>query len=262
MTNLGLCFEKVQKTASAWASYGGALVLARRLGDNREGLAHDKQEALFPHLAKLRIVVAAPAADEVIERRGRGKSVPAPAQWGTAIPVDAGDHVVRAAAPGHAPFEAHVQVMDGSEVQSQIPSLTVVVAEAKSTTAVWAPPAPVSGGISAGRWTAVAMGAVGLISVGVGATFYVLAKSKLNDEGQYCNAMHQCSSGGVADNNDASTFANVADIGFIAGGALLAGAIVTWILAPGGSPDSRPTGVATAVSPLPGGGALTFAGRF
>jgi hypothetical protein len=79
---------------------------------------------------------------------------------------------------------------------------------------------------------AVVLGAGGLVGVGVG-TFFGL-KTMLGscaDGARKPDGSGECL---AADRNDASTQAAISTIGFIAGGALLAGAVVVWILAPSG----------------------------
>jgi serine/threonine-protein kinase len=96
------------------------------------------------------------------------------------------------------------------------------------------PPRPEPKSTWSGQKTlAVVLGAGGLVGVGVG-TFFGL-KTMLGscaDGARKADGSGECLAG---DRNDASTQAAISTIGFIAGGALLAGAVVVWILAPSGS---------------------------
>jgi hypothetical protein len=100
------------------------------------------------------------------------------------------------------------------------------------------------------------IGAAGLVGLGVGGTFGVLAIGDKNDAS--CNSSNECQSGPL---HSAKTAALIADIGLIGGGVLFAvgGALV--LFAPGGGHAS--TGQ-VQVAPLvsTSGGGLSVAGRF
>lgn len=106
LLNLARCHEQEGRLASAWSEFRAAEIVARDGGrPDREAEAAYHISALEPRLSRLSIVVPA-AADVtglVVERDGRELGRGA---WSTAIPVDGGEHVVRASAPGRQPFTA------------------------------------------------------------------------------------------------------------------------------------------------------------
>jgi hypothetical protein len=103
-----------------------------------------------------------------------------------------------------------------------------------NTSAPPPPPPPGNGSSWSGQKTlAVALGVGGLVGVTVGSIFGLKTMlGSCNDGKNGVDGGTYCSSN---DRNAASTEGAISTIGFIAGGALLAGAVVVWILAPSGS---------------------------
>ncbi len=92
--NLAACYEKLGKTASAWALL---VALASSGSDERAKYAGERAAQLEPSLSKLTLSVPnAPAGTEV-KRDGVAVST---ASYGLAVPVDPGHHVIDATAPG------------------------------------------------------------------------------------------------------------------------------------------------------------------
>jgi tetratricopeptide (TPR) repeat protein len=82
---------------------------------------------------------------------------------------------------------------------------------------------------------AIIAGSAGLIGVGLGVGFGLAARSDLEESDRYCDGNRCTSQIGVEAAKDASREANVATVGFAAGGALLALGAVLWIVSDGGS---------------------------
>jgi hypothetical protein len=85
---------------------------------------------------------------------------------------------------------------------------------------------------------AIGLGAVGVVGIGVGTVFGILAHSKFEDSKGSCSAAdeNRCNADGVKLRDDSITFANVSTVGFIAGGAALIGAGV--LLLTGNKPEA------------------------
>jgi hypothetical protein len=78
---------------------------------------------------------------------------------------------------------------------------------------------------------ALVAGGVGVVGLGVGAAFGALAISKKSDAQSACP--DQCATqDGLNKWREASSTGNIATVGFIAGGVVLAGAAVLWLTAP------------------------------
>src|SRR5689334_7903140 len=96
--NLADCLEHLGKTASAWVNFVDVMNTAKEAGQTaRENAARARANALEPKVAKLTIIAVDPAGQMEIKRDG---IVVEQGLWGTGIPVDTGEHVVSATAPG------------------------------------------------------------------------------------------------------------------------------------------------------------------
>ncbi|HMF43007.1 MAG TPA: hypothetical protein VKQ32_20180 [Polyangia bacterium] len=124
--NLALCHEKEGKLARSWSEFSEAIAFARRdYRADREAEAQDHATKLEPRLSRLTIVV--PETSKVeglrVERDGRELAEPS---WALAIPVDGGEHIVRATAPGHLPWSQTVQMEgEAGTATVEIPALAL-----------------------------------------------------------------------------------------------------------------------------------------
>jgi TonB family protein len=126
LLHLADCYEKLGKTASAWAAFKEALEIAERrnasgLNEPRERTARDRAAALEVRLSKLTITVAEPPAPG-LEIKQDGEPVE-PAVWDTALPVDPGAYVITAEAPGKKIWSEKVEVPDGANTVVTVPPL-------------------------------------------------------------------------------------------------------------------------------------------
>ncbi len=136
LLNLAACHEKQGKLATAWLEYSDALVAARRDGrEDRVEFARQRAAELEPRLSRLTIVLAPDADEPELALELDGASI-GRAVLGAATPVDPGQHLVRASAPGKKPWEQSIQI--GAEADQQ--SLTIPKLELGP--AQPAPPAP------------------------------------------------------------------------------------------------------------------------
>jgi tetratricopeptide (TPR) repeat protein len=131
LLNLGDCYDKIGRTASAWTEFGEAAAAAGRVHRNDQvNEARRRQAAAEPKLTRLAIRVASPVAGLTITR---DDSEVASAALGEAIPVDPGTHQVRAEAPGYESWS--------TSVVASTPGQTITV-DVPALTATPAPPAP------------------------------------------------------------------------------------------------------------------------
>jgi len=131
LLNLGDCYDKIGRTASAWTEFGEAVAAAGRVHRNDQvNEARRRQAAAEPKLTRLAIRVASPVAGLTITR---DDSEVASAALGEAIPVDPGTHQVRAEAPGYESWS--------TSVVASTPGQTITV-DVPALTATPAPPAP------------------------------------------------------------------------------------------------------------------------
>ncbi len=244
MLNLATCYERNGQLASAWVTFKGAATLAQNANEpDRAKMARARVADLEPKLATLSISVAPGAEVPGLVVKRDGETV-GRAGWGTPIPVDPGAHTVEASAPGRRSWQAQA-VVEGPAAKASI----VVPALAEDAQApVPAPPPPgspppapppgappPSSPGSTQRVLGVVTASVGLAGIAVGSVFGVLAKGHQSDAGPHCSGT-ECDATGITDLSDARNAATVSTVGFIAGGALLAGGVVLYLVAPHGSP--------------------------
>ncbi len=261
LLNLGSCYEKTGKPASAWATFKEAAVMARSLGQtDREATANGRIAAIEPTLSTLRID-AGDMPGMVVRRDGlevgRGS-------LGVPIPVDPGDHVITAAAPDHEEWKA-----------------TVAVGPNADTKAVTVPPLrkkaePISGGIVGGdavepapgsglRTAGIVVGGAGIAVIGVGAIFGGLALGDRGDADILCPEK-KCSPEGQERIDSASTKALVSTLGFGLGLAAVGAGVTLFFL--GGSAEasdgSAPDAPSARLVPWVGAGSggVVAIGRF
>jgi hypothetical protein len=253
LLNLAECYEQVGKTASAWAEYREVISLARLAGSkDREELAMQKAKAIEPKLSRLAIKVSGDASGMSITRDGEALEA---AELGVAIPVDPGNHVIEASAPGKQKFSQTVEV--GKDADSKVVEIPALAdgGEAGPGPGGGDQPASSSSDGSTQRTIGLVMGGAGIVGVGVGAFFGLSASSKWSDAKDKCSDYpYGCGSDGVSLADDAKSAGTISTIGFIAGGVLLAGGAALYFTA--GSGDDK--SVAVGVGP----GSLRIKGRF
>ena len=281
--NLADCREKNGQLATAWATFLKAATEAKQAGTDpkREAEAKKRATALEPRLAYLTISVPDASRVEGLVIKRNGVAIDA-ALWNQGIPVDPGEYEISGEAPGHEPWSTKVTInAEGQKASVEVPRFKRLedlqpgttaktvepapVAPAAPTTPIAPPPADVHadegepGTFTGTRKLAVAAAVVGVAGVAVGAVF----GAKANDLERQADAT--CPNAACGDmhaiqlNQDARSDATIANVGFIGGGVLVAGAAALWFL---GAPKVHDQPV--ALTPVVGGDRVGFAlaGRF
>lgn len=243
LLNLGDCYEKASpsQTASAWGAFIQAETAARTAGDkDRQEEATRRAKALEGRLSKLVITVAPSNQAGIIEVRRDGQVI-GQALWGSAIPVDPGEHTIEATAPGKRPWAEKAVVPDKPG------NMTVTVSLLEPTAVV---PDKVIKAEEVPWWNTqrkvgVAIGATGIAGVIVGGVFGALVGSKKSGSVDQCRPAQPnvCSQQGVDLRNTAYAYANVSNVAFAVGGAAVVGGVVLFLTAPPGGTTrtSKPT---------------------
>lgn len=265
---LGECYEKSGRTASAWATFREASSMAQAAGQaDRARIGQQRADRLAPQLPKLVLEMEdvnmtienlEVSSDGVVINRGL---------WGTPVPIDPGEHDIVARAPGYAPVEKKVTIpAEGGTQKLHLGALEKLPEEQQPTTTEPAQPgataAPADAGVSDSgdgqRVLGLITAGVGVVGLGVGATFGFLAMDKSDAaKNAGCNASSCPTAESAGNNATARDFASVADIGFIAGGVLVAAGAVIYFTAPEAKQTAQ-----LHVTPTPGGAAFTFGGTF
>lgn len=263
LLNLALCHEKQGLLATAWAEYLAAVSLARSQG--REGVLTAAKRGAAELEGRVSYVTLA------ISHRPSGLTVRldqvelASQALGSKIAVDPGTRKITVAAPGHEPLELSIEV--GSDGENQ----TVTVPELRRTPAASehpppppaelpkkSPAAPPTQSTSALPYV---VGGAGVVALGVGVTFVLLARSAYSDAEDQCPTHTGCSQSAMSLRERASTRATIGAVG-VGAGIVGVGAGVA-LLAFGqrgrSREKARPFGVGVAAFSAGGGVKLTGA---
>lgn len=266
MLYLADCYEKLGRTASAWAMFREAASMAEAQGQQERAEAGAKRaQALEPKLSTLEIEV--PAEHRVPELRilREGEALSA-GLWNVAVPVDPGAHRVEAQAPGYEPWRTTVQVApEAGRSTLKVPLLKAlpapVAAAGVEPAAAVAEERPMEAdetsspeGMSRRRIAALSVGSAGVLGVGLGAVFGGMAIAKNNDAEDRCRS--GCTPAGAKASQDAVKFANISTGMWAAGAALLGTGLVLFFL----DPDKEQPPLAVSVGP--GTARLTLRGAF
>ena len=250
---LAACYEKLGQLASAWAAFRDAATLARRQGNaERAEASREQAAALEPRLARITIVAPSHAYPDL--RITIDGTVQPAGALGTAVPVDAGPHVVTARAFEHHPWKATLDIADGERQRIVVPALVVDHAGRR---AEQARRDAIRTTVRRRTLLAYGLGAGGGLTLGVAATFGILAR------GAWADAREAgCTDGGVCPittarelGQAAARKANVASI-LAGGGLLLVGVgVAIYFTAPSERAFESPR-VVPAISPTAAGLAL------
>jgi hypothetical protein len=142
LLHLADCNEKIGKTATAWVQFRDAIERAKRMNDDKRAqFAQGRVDALAPKLVRLRVVAPATAVPGLAVKRD---DTDITALLGDDAPVDPGEHVITATAPGFDAWQTTVKT------EGEGKTLTVQIAElnkpgaATTTVATTAPLPPPS----------------------------------------------------------------------------------------------------------------------
>ncbi|MEZ4447594.1 MAG: hypothetical protein R3B72_51435 [Polyangiaceae bacterium] len=233
LLNLGNCYERLGRLATAWATFRAAAASARdhqSPARAREALA--RAAALESRLSRLLVVVPDDARRPGLSIAHDGVPLDE-ALWNDPLPVDPGEHLVRVEAPGHRPFERRLTVGNtASRVEIIIPPL------AREGDAP--PPAPVAPASDVPWITGLAIGGVGIAAVGAGLGIgieAIILNGRSNDAG--CRD-GLCTPEGLDLRNRALTLSHVSTAVTTAGLVHVAAGLVLWLTAPEGEPPVEP----------------------
>lgn len=208
LLNLAVCHEKEGKFATAWVEFQESLAAAKaakRWG--RITLAKRRMKALESKVPFLTVEVS-PGAATGFELRRNGVVIAQPA-WGTAMPVDPGEHKLEASAPGHIPWDGTFEVDVGQDKTVVVPVLT----EKPKPPPPKPKPKPKPPEMSNRELSAYVVGGAGIVATGVGAYFGLKAMGKSGDSDEHCNGS-LCDQTGLDLNDEAKSAARVSNIAF------------------------------------------------
>jgi hypothetical protein len=193
----------------------------------REQVARGRANALEPTLPHVVIDASAEAGAAVTLDEEPILS----GAFGTPIPLDPGDHVVRAAAPGKKPFVESFAVQAGASQRTiHIPALAADVPTSPPPAPYAAPSEPAPAAETGSRRTfAWVVGSAGMAAVGVGAYFGVRAFSEKSTVQNECDRTMQCTPTGVDAKSSLSTSETVSTAAIIGGVAAMGAGVYLWL---------------------------------
>lgn len=252
MLYLAECYENTNRTASGWAMFREAASLAETSGQvERMRTAQARAARLEPRLAWLTIDVPKDALVPGLQIRKNGVLV-SPELSGTASPVDPGEVVVDASAPGRLPFSTKVKVAAKARAVVAIPPLLAdpdaapvpvpppaAHAENAPPTAVNATPAAAAPAPSPAPAPAEhtspipwVVGGAGVIALGVGSYFGLKAISNADDAREICPKGVCSDKEGETAASDAHTQAKISNVCFALGATAVAAGVVLYFTLP------------------------------
>lgn len=294
---LAICHEREGKLASAWGEYSDVAARSKAEGrTDREAAARSKVEELQSQLSTLTIVVPDAAQVPGLEVK-RGGTTIGPAWFGTPVPVNGGTVSIDATAPGKKPRHGEITLAPSGDRESvtidpledatdsavvpvapraatattaptpaaPTPAAPTVAAAAPALAPIGpAPPVPADaskgGGMTAMQVTGLFAGAVGVVSLGLGAFFTAQAVDKNHDSQGECEAgTNTCTALGSKDRNDAMNDGNIATALMIGGG-VLAGAGAALIIWGGRHEREESPAPRASLRFVPTGGPQAFGG--
>jgi hypothetical protein len=250
--NLADCYERVGRTATAWLTFLDVASQMRTAGQTeKEQVARARAAALEPKLNRLKIEVPQASRIAGLDIKRDGLAVKEPS-WGSALPVDSGEHVVEASAPGRKAWRTTLKVEGAGTTQNiEVPALDAEAAAAPTSSAAPAAsaapahsspvgaqapvapqPAEVPGKGGTQRIAGLVLGGVGVIGFGVGTALAFSAKKKFDDGMKQCTG-DVCTQQGADLREQAYKGGNVATIVGGLGLVALAAGVVVFLTAPG-----------------------------
>lgn len=219
LLNLADCEAKEGKTASAWADFLAAGRMARNQGDAvRANEASRRVGELEPTLSRITIKLAERTPGLRLQR---DEITLEDAALSSEIPIDPGEHVISAEAPGYRRWFETIRVgANGDRQEITVPPLEKAPAapSAAGASSGAAAPAPAEPHPNSAAHRAPAggyiLGAAGIVAAGVGGVFGLKALSTYKDAESDCQGRHtQCPASSSTKYDTATTQANIANIG-------------------------------------------------
>jgi hypothetical protein len=225
------CYEKMGKTASAWAQFREAEDLASRQGDaKRAEVAKKHADRLEPSLLRLTIAVSAGGDVAGLEVK-RDRAIVGRGQLQEAVPVDPGNHTVSATAPKKKTWTTTVAVKDAATsvlVPALVDDPDAIARQSEPTGADREDPA------KARKIVGLAVAGAGVVGVGFSLVLGFAAQSKYAESNQngHCDPQNRCDSTGAEDRRSASGTATLATIVFAVGVAATGAGLALFLTAP------------------------------
>jgi hypothetical protein len=229
--NLADCYEHSDRTALAHALFTRVALEARTAGKKeRERSAAERASALEPKLARVTIVIAIGEAAPGIEVVVNDTQITED-ELGKEIFVEPGSVLVAARAPERKEFRTQLVLGAGNAKIVAIPALAPVEPQAPPPPP--RPTAPESPGWGPFQIGGVAAASAGVIALGIGTTFGLIAISKHDEASEKCPEPNPCNDAAAAATwTDATSAGTASSIAFAVAVVLVAGGAVLYFVMP------------------------------
>ena len=227
LVNLATCYARVGRTAAACRVYRQSAALAdSEKNDSLKERASHAIAVLMPSVTKLRVVAPRNAAAMSLTLNGEPLTV----DNGVPIPLDPGENIIEAAAPGRRPWRRSVSATEiGATIVIEVPELPAAERPLEPR-----PRTPGDRPTSSGadlRVPAVIVGGIGLSSIVGGAILGLSAKATYDESNDHC-LNGRCTLEGHDLRVDATNKARLSTYAIGFGTAVAASGVVLWLLSP------------------------------
>ena len=245
LLNLGDCYEKIGRLASARSKFEEAEFASRAAGDSREGYARERAASLEGRTPRLSVEASSLGRLAGAELRLDGKQLPE-SQWATAIELDPGRHTLDATAPNKQAWSVTFHLEASTTVR--VPFLH----DAFAPGAAEGPPSVRSSLWDAHHLVPLSLLAASAASLGLGIFFGLQSQSEDGNRAGLVNTLTManppvtrpslCAPARAADQRtcDAAQSARdarnrdgaLSDASYVAAGIFVVGAAAAWFLVP------------------------------
>lgn len=248
LLNLGTCYERNGQTASAWGAFSEAVGAARQAGHPEwAAQASERIRALEPRVVKVTIVVPAGTRVPGLTLKRDGAEL-TESEWGFPTPVDPGEHLLAATAPGKIPWKTTFKIAEGAPLTVQVPPLVDEPVEKPKVVVVAPPPAP-PGFWSPLRVVGLSAGSVGVVALGVGTVLAIVAKGRYDTSREACPTAACTDPKALSDNRAAFDLATGSTIAMVSGAVLTAAGATLFLWAPDRGQGSGPSTSGARLTP-------------
>jgi serine/threonine-protein kinase len=268
---LGQCYERLGRSASAWATYRAAESFAKANGQaDRVRVANERANRLEPTLAKLTVNLAANEPSDGFALTLDGKPLEAVLS-GVEFPIDPGRHQLVARAFARTPWSTSIEIQAGQAQTIQVPLLEAAqtaeplpaadpydAAAARHATA----PADTGMAFTPREKASIIVAGGGVAALATGIVLGLVARGKDDDATGACPAGCADPSRAERLNDSARSWATGANLAYGLGalGLITGGAIYFW---PDDASTLSPRRSVLGISPrfAPDGAVLTVGGE-
>jgi hypothetical protein len=164
---------------------------------------------------------------------------------GVPLPIDPGSHEFTFEMAGQPPITKTFVIQEGQHDRRETiafgaptpPPVTMPAAESSSTFS----------GLGTGRTLAIVAGGLGVVGLGIGTTFGIVALSQKSSAQAACPTSSCSTEEGSSKWSQAATSGNVSTVALVVGVVGIAGAVALWFTAPGSRGSTTQVGIGPGV---------------